>query len=69
MKHDDPNLKAQYRMPRVFSALRGPRNVPKHKQHLSNNQTNLVIAVSVLTDEGCSRELVPPDCRFRRDLC
>ena len=50
MKADDPNLKAHYRMPRVFGALPGPRNVPKDKQELPNNQTNIVIAVKALTD-------------------
>lgn len=67
MKDDDPSLKAQYRMPQVFSVLRGPRNVPKDKQHLPNNQTNLVIAVTVLTDERLLAELLPPDCRINRE--
>ena len=49
-------------MPRVFGALPGPRNVPKDKQHLPNNQTNLVIAVTVLTDARLLAELLPPDC-------
>lgn len=62
MKSDDSNLKPHYRMPRVFGALPGPRNVPKDKQHLQNNQKNLVIAVSALTDSGAFSELLPPDC-------
>ena len=41
MKADDLNLKPQYRMPRVFGALPGPRNVPKDKQNLPDNQTEL----------------------------
>lgn len=62
MKTDDPNLKPQHRMPRVFGALPGPRNVPRDKRHLPNNQTNLVIAVTVLTDERRLSELLPPGC-------
>ncbi|MFM9969214.1 MAG: acetoacetate decarboxylase family protein [Burkholderiales bacterium] len=62
MKHDDPNLKPQYRMPRVFGALPGPRNVPRDKQHLPNNQTNLVLSITALTDKGLLSELLPPDC-------
>lgn len=62
MKKDDQNLKPQYRMPRVFGALPGPRNVPRDKQQLPNNQTNLVLSVTVLTDEGLLSELLPPDC-------
>ena len=41
MKADDLNLKPQYRMPRVFGALPGPRNVPKDKQNLPDNQTEI----------------------------
>ena len=62
MKNDDPNLKSQYRMPRVFGALPGPRNVPRDKQHLPNNQTNIVLSVTALTDERLLSELLPPDC-------
>ena len=62
MKADDLNLKPQYRMPRVFGALPGPRNVPKDKQNLPDNQTELVISVSVLTDAQKLTELLPPDC-------
>ena len=62
MKADDLNLKPQYRMPRVFGALPGPRNVPKDKQNLPDNQTELVISVSVLTDAQKLAELLPPDC-------
>ncbi len=62
MKADDLNLKPQYRMPRVFGALPGPRNVPKDKQNLPDNQTELVIAVTALTDRTLLEELLPPDC-------
>ena len=62
MKRDDPSLKPQYRMPRVFGALPGPRNVPKDKQDLPNNQTNFVLSVSALTDDVALRELLPPAC-------
>jgi hypothetical protein len=62
MKADDPNLKPQYRMPRVFGALPGPRNVPKDKQHLPNNQRNMTLSSTVLTDAGRLSELLPPDC-------
>jgi hypothetical protein len=62
MKADDFNLKPQYRMPRVFGALPGPRNVPKDKQNLPDNQTELVIAVTALTDAKLLQELLPPDC-------
>jgi hypothetical protein len=62
MKADDLNLKPQYRMPRVFGALPGPRNVPKDKQNLPDNQTELVIAVTALTDPKLLQELLPPDC-------
>ncbi len=49
-------------MPRVFGALPGPRNVPKDKQHLPNNQRNLTVSVTALTDAGGLSELLPPDC-------
>lgn len=62
MREDDPNLKPHYRMPRVFGALPGPRNVPRDKQNLPNNQTNLVISVTALTDAQVLSELLPPDC-------
>ena len=62
MKNDDPLLKPQYRMPRVFGALPGPRNVPKDKQNLPNNQTNLVVSVTALTDASPLGDLLPPDC-------
>jgi len=62
MKSEDPNLKPQYRMPRVFGPLPGPRNVPKDKQNLPNNQTNLVIAVTALTEARGLEALLPPDC-------
>lgn len=62
MKADYLNLKPQYRMPRVFGALPGPRNVPKDKQNLPDNQTELVIGVTALTDSKLLEELLPPDC-------
>src|SRR5262249_43585380 len=62
MKDDDPNLKSQYRMPPVFGPLPAPRNVPKDKQHLPSNQTNIVIAVTALTDAEVLGALLPPDC-------
>jgi hypothetical protein len=62
MKADELNLKPQYRMPRVFGALPGPRNVPKDKQNLPNNETELVVAVNALTDTKLLQELLPPDC-------
>ena len=62
MKNEDANLKPQYRMPRVFGPLPGPRNVPKDKQSLPNNQTNLVIAVTALTEAERLEALLPPDC-------
>ncbi len=62
MKSDDPNLKPQYRMPRVFGPLPGPRNVPKDKQNLPNNQTNLIVAVTALTEARRLEALLPPDC-------
>ena len=65
MKNDDPNLKSQYRMPRVFGPLPGPRNVPRDKQNLPNNQTNLVLSATVLTDELLLSELLPPDCTLQ----
>ena len=67
MKPDDPNLKPQYRMPRVFGALPGPRNVPRDKWNLPNNQTNLVIAVTVRTDAAALAELLPPGCSLDGD--
>ena len=67
MKTDDANLKPQYRMPRVFGALPGPRNVPKDKQNLPDNQTELLISVTVLTDGDRLAELLPPDCRLDGD--
>ena len=57
---DDRNLKPQYRMPRVFGPLPGPRNVPKDKQNLPNK---LVIAVTVLTDRKLLEELRPEIAR------
>lgn len=62
MLRDDPNLKPQHRMPRVFGALPGPRNVPRDKQHLPNNQRNLVLSVTALTDAALLGELLPPNC-------
>jgi hypothetical protein len=62
MMADDPNLKPHYRMPRVFGALPGPRNVPKDKQHLPNNQTSTLVSVTALTDAALLAQLLPPDC-------
>ena len=62
MKADDLNLKPQYRMPRVFGALPGPRNVPKDKQNLPDNQTELLVAVTALTDANRLAELLPSGC-------
>ena len=62
MKADELNLKPEYRMPRVFGALPGPRNVPKDKQNLPNNESELVVAVNALTDARLLQELLPPDC-------
>jgi hypothetical protein len=62
LKVHDPNLKPQHRMPRVFGAAPGPRNVPKDKQHLPNNQVNLNVAATMLTDAGKLAELLPDGC-------
>lgn len=62
MLQDDPNLKSHYRMPRVFGALPGPRNVPKDKQHLPNNETILHVTVAALTDGSALAALCPPGC-------
>ncbi|PZU10987.1 acetoacetate decarboxylase family protein [Sphingomonas sp.] len=62
MKGDDPRLKPQYRMPRVFGALPGPRNVPKDRQHLLNRQRNLALSMTMLTDRDALVELLPPGC-------
>jgi Acetoacetate decarboxylase (ADC) len=62
VKSDDANLKPQYRMPRVFGALPGPRNVPRDKRHLPNDQHNLTIAITALTDPDRLSELLPPAC-------
>jgi hypothetical protein len=59
---DDPNLKKQYRMPRVFGALPGPRNVPRDKQPLRNNQHNTVLTVTASSDAGMLAALLPPEC-------
>lgn len=64
VKVDHPNLKRQYRMPRVFGAMPGPRNVPADKQDLPNNQTNLEIDLWALTDADLLAELLPPDCEL-----
>lgn len=65
MLDNDPNLKPQYRMPRVFGALPGPRNVPKDKQHLPNRQTNLALSVTALTDADLLSQLLPPNCSLQ----
>jgi hypothetical protein len=67
MLKDDPNLKSHYRMPRVFGALPGPRNVPKDKQNLPNNESILHLTVSALTDAKRLAELCPPDCELDGD--
>lgn len=64
MLPDDPNLKPHYRMPRVFGALPGPRNVPKDKQGLRNNQINTSVSVTALTDANALAGLLPPDCEL-----
>jgi hypothetical protein len=64
MLPDDPQLKPHYRMPRVFGALPGPRNVPKDKQHLPNRQRNLVLSVTALSDAARLSELLPPQCEL-----
>lgn len=67
MLDDDQNLKRQYRMPRVFGALPGPRNVPKDKQHLRNRQSNTVLSITALTDEVHLLELLPRACALFGD--
>ena len=67
MKADDPNLKPQYRMPRVFGALPGPRNVPKDKQGLPNNQRNIVVSVTARAARADLEELLPPGCSLDGD--
>jgi hypothetical protein len=62
MLKDDPLLKRQYRMPRVFGALPGPRNVPKDKQALRNNQVSLMLSVTAASTAEALTELLPPDC-------
>jgi len=62
MLRDDPQLKPQHRMPRVFGALPGPRNVPADKRHLPNRQRNTILSVSFLTDERLLSELLPESC-------
>jgi hypothetical protein len=64
MLGDDPTLKPQYRMPRVFGALPGPRNVPKDKQNLPNRQSNVVLSITALTDAALLSQLLPPDCEL-----
>jgi hypothetical protein len=67
MKANDPNLKPQYRMPRVFGALPGPRNVPKDKQHLLNQQRSRLISVTSRTDPAILSQLLPPECELDGD--
>jgi Acetoacetate decarboxylase (ADC) len=64
MLPDDPQLKPQYRMPRVFGALPGPRNVPRDRQHLPNRQRNLVLSVTALSDAAALGALLPPHCEL-----
>jgi len=61
---DDPELKPQYRMPRVFGALPGPRNVPRSRQHLPNRQHNLVLSVTARSDADALGALLPPGCEL-----
>lgn len=65
MRSDDPNLKQHYRMPRVFGALAGPRNVPKDKQHLMNRQRAVTLSVTARSDAKTLAELLPPACELQ----
>lgn len=62
MLENDPELKPQYRMPRIFGALPGPRNVPVSRQGLRNNQQSSSIAVSFETDARLLAQWLPQDC-------
>lgn len=64
MLPDDPQLKPWYRMPRVFGALPGPRNIPQDKRHLANNQRNIIMAVTARTERAALEALLPPDCEL-----
>ena len=64
MKSDDPNLKRQYRMPRVFGNLPGPRNVPLDKRHLRSHQTSTLLTVTALSQPAALAELLPPGCEL-----
>lgn len=67
MLKDDPNLDEKYRMPRVFGALPGPRNVPHDKRHLPDNQKTLIVSVAALTDADALAQLLPPGCELDGD--
>jgi hypothetical protein len=62
MIEDDPRLLARYRMPRVFGALPGPRNLPVDKQGLPNGQTSIFASISFRTDGEHLASLLPPAC-------
>lgn len=64
MLPDPEELKPYYRMPRVFGALPGPRNIPRDKQHLANNQRNIIMSVSARTDHDALSALLPPNCEL-----
>ncbi|MFT4266165.1 MAG: acetoacetate decarboxylase family protein [Xenophilus sp.] len=64
MLSDDPELKPQFRMPRVFGALPGPRNVPASRRGLRNNQHSMSLLVSFDTDGDALAQLLPPGCQL-----
>lgn len=64
MLDDDPLLRPRYRMPRVFGALPGPRNVPLDRGHLPNLQTSIVLSVKLRTDPVLLARLLPPECEL-----
>lgn len=64
MIEDDPRLQPRYRMPRVFGALPGPRNLPGDKQQLPNRQTSTVLSLTARTDAARLSELLPPGCEL-----
>jgi len=61
---DDPRLLPRYRMPRVFGALPGPRNLPRDKQQLPNRQTSTVLSLTARTDAARLSQLLPPGCEL-----
>ena len=64
MLPNDPQLKPYYRMPRVFGALPGPRNIPADKQQLENAQRNTTMAVTARTEHAALEALLPPGCEL-----